>query len=80
MSEEKGRFDKPPVTQTHPGSCHVPRVQAARCEECVNVTLKDLHGQDGPGVLQIGDVQVASCVAGQADVQNPERENMEDLG
>lgn len=32
--------------------------------------MKDLHGQDDPGVLQVGDVQVASCVAGQADVQH----------
>lgn len=36
------------------------------------VTLKDLHGQDGPGVLQVGDVQVARSVAGQADVEHPE--------
>lgn len=38
------------------------------------LTLQDLHGQDGPGVLQVGDVQVARRVAGQADVQHPERE------
>lgn len=33
--------------------------------------MQDFHGQDGPGVLQVGDVEVARCVAGQADVQNP---------
>lgn len=43
----------------------------------MHVTLKDLHGQDGPGVLQVGDVKVASCVAGQADVKHPEREKMQ---
>lgn len=39
-------------------------------EKQEDVTLKDLHGQHSPGVLQIGDVQVASRVAGQADVQH----------
>lgn len=38
----------------------------------MSATLEDLHGQDGPGVLQVGDVQVPRRVAGQADVQNPE--------
>ena len=35
--------------------------------------MKDLHGQHDPGVLQVRDVQVARRVAGQADVQHPER-------
>jgi hypothetical protein len=36
-----------------------------------SLTLKDLHGQDDPGVLQVGDVQETSRVAGQTDVQHP---------
>uniref|UniRef100_A0A3B5PXT3 Uncharacterized protein n=1 Tax=Xiphophorus maculatus TaxID=8083 RepID=A0A3B5PXT3_XIPMA len=42
------------------------------------LTLQDLHGQDDPGVLQVGDVQVARRVAGQADVQNPEGDGQTD--
>lgn len=36
--------------------------------------MKDLHGQDGPGVRQVGDVQVTRRVAGQTDVQHSEGE------
>lgn len=42
--------------------------------EGLDFTLKDLHGQDSPGVVQIGDVQVACGVTGQADVQHPEKD------
>lgn len=64
-----------PVRQTHPASCPVPRLHAVLMPPLQRgpaFTLKDLHGQDGPGVLQVGDVQVACCVAGQADVEHPE--------
>lgn len=63
-----------PVRQ-HPASCprpHTPRGPNAPPQRREEVTLKDLHGQDGPGVLQVGDVQVARGVAGQADVEHPE--------
>lgn len=63
-----------PVRQ-HPASCPrppTPRGPNAPPQRREEVTLKDLHGQDRPGVLQVGDVQVACSVAGQADVEHPE--------
>lgn len=40
---------------------------------CFGVTLQYLHGQDDPGVLQVGDVEVSRGVAGQANVEHPEK-------
>lgn len=50
------------------------RGRAVRPETRCSLTLKDLHGQDDPGVLQVGDVQIAGRVAGQPDVQHPGEE------
>lgn len=41
------------------------------------VTLKDLHWQHDPGILQVGDVQIPSRVASQTDVQHSERARSE---
>jgi len=61
---------------TGPGGACEPRPapvmpQPVRVLARVGVTLQDLHGQDDPGVLQVGDVEVSRGVAGQADVQHP---------
>lgn len=57
-------------------SCsQAPRGPNALLQREHEFTLEDLHGQDGPGVLQVGDVQVACCVAGQANVEHPEGHN-----
>lgn len=37
------------------------------------LTLKYFHWEDGPGVFQIWDVNVASCIAGKTNIQHSRR-------
>lgn len=38
------------------------------------LTLKNFHREDSPGIFQVGNVNIASCITGQANVQNPGKE------
>jgi hypothetical protein len=35
--------------------------------------LKNFHGEDSPGIFQVGNINIASCITGQANVQNPKK-------
>lgn len=55
-----------------PGRCRWSRKDSSRVSH--QLTLQNFHRENSPGVFQVGDVNIASCVAGQANVQNPGRE------
>ena len=38
------------------------------------LTLQNFHREDGPGIFQVGNVDIAGCITGQANVQNPGEE------
>lgn len=40
----------------------------------LQLTLQHFHREDSPGIFQVGNVNIASCIAGQANVQNPRKE------
>lgn len=35
--------------------------------------MKNFHGQNSPGVFQVGNINIASCITGQTNVQNPKK-------